>query len=108
MATMPICSRGEGRARPSRLALATCGIRTEIDALGRRAPKCQAALLASALASLRSALPSPHQLAENVETLRRQKYDNQLPDALLRDAFARSRLDMIGLAEFLQAGCSAS
>lgn len=100
--------RGTRATETIRLALATCGIRTEIDALGLRAPNCQAASLASALASLRSAVSSPQQLAEKVEVLRRQKYDNHLPDALLRDAFARSRLDMTGLAEILQAGCSAS
>lgn len=94
--------RGTRATETIRLALATCGIRTEIDALGLRAPDCQAVSLSSALASLRSAMPSPRQLAEKVETLRRQKYDNHLPDALLRDAFARSRLDMTGLAEFLQ------
>ena len=42
--------RGTRATETIRLALTTCGIRTEIDAQGLRAPNCRAASLASALA----------------------------------------------------------
>ena len=53
--------------------------------------------VAEAVKSLKLAVPTASELAAHVETLRRQKYDHLIPDGLLRDAFARSRISTEGL-----------
>lgn len=82
-----------------RLALSGKGIRTECDTIGLRAPGTSAHLVAEAVKALNQSLPTASELAARVETLRRQKYDNLIPDELLRDAFARSRVDIGGLSQ---------
>ena len=94
--------RGTRATETFRLALAHSGVQSISDTLGVRAPKCDAGKLSGALAQLKANPPTASQLAAKVETLRRQKYDNLLPDELLRDAFARLRLDMPALNQILK------
>lgn len=89
--------QGTLSAETLRLAMATKGIRTEHDTVGLRAPSTLAPIVMEAVKSLGEALPPAPELAAQVETLRRQKYDHLIPDALLRGAFARSRISIDGL-----------
>jgi ATP-dependent Lhr-like helicase len=93
--------QGTRTAETLRLALASQGIRTEHDTIGLRAPNTSAASIAEAVESLSQSLPTATQLAAQVETLRRQKYDHLIPDELLRDAFARSRVSTAHLKAVL-------
>ncbi len=92
---------GTRTAETLRLALAHRGIRTEHDTVGLRAHSTPIAPVTDAVKGLREALPSATELAANVETLHRQKYDHFIPEDLLRSAFARSRLDIAGLSKTL-------
>ncbi len=93
--------RGTRATETFRLALAHVGIRSETETIGLRAPNSEAGRLAAALAQLRVRPPTARELAAQIETLRRQKYDALLPDDMLRDAIARSRLDMVAVAELM-------
>lgn len=89
--------QGTRTAETLRLALAGKGIRTIYDTVGLRAINASPHNVAEAVKSLKLAVPTASELAAHVETLRRQKYDHLIPDGLLRDAFARSRISTEGL-----------
>lgn len=89
--------QGTRTAETVRLALSGKGIRTEYDTVGLRAPSTSAHLVTEAVKALRQSVPTASELAAHVETLRRQKYDHLIPEGLLRDAFARSRISVDGL-----------
>ncbi len=89
--------QGTRTAETVRLALSGKGIRTEYETVGLRAPSTSAHLVAEAVKALKQSVPTASELATHVEILRRQKYDHLIPESLLRDAFARSRVDVDGL-----------
>ncbi len=93
--------QGTRTGETMRLALSSKGIRTEYDTVGLRAPSTSAHVVAEAIKALKESAPTASELATHVETLRRQKYDHLIPDELLRDAFARARVDIGGLSHAL-------
>lgn len=85
--------RGTKATETLRLALASQDIRTEAYSIGLHAKYCELDKFKSALDSIFQHPPTAHAIAAFAEPLRRQKYDAHLPDEMLRDAFARTRVD---------------
>jgi len=86
--------RGTKATETVRLALASQNIRTEACSVGLHAKYCELEKFASALHRILQYPPTAHDVAAFAEPLRRQKYDIHLPDPMLRDAFARTRVDL--------------
>ncbi len=93
--------RGTVATETFRLALAREGIAAEAETLGLRAPKCAVSQLLQACERLRRAPPRPRALADLVENIRRQKYDNLISEDILREAYARTRIDTPSIAGIL-------
>ncbi len=89
--------RGSKATETLKLALLTKGVRTETCSVGLHARYCVLADFAAALQNLVEAPPTAEQIARVAEPLRRAKYDDYLPDGLLRDAFARTKIDLTAL-----------
>ncbi|MFT4079275.1 DEAD/DEAH box helicase [Rhodomicrobium sp.] len=94
--------RGTLASETFRLALAREGISTEPAILGLRAPKCAVSQLLQAFGRIKRNPPHPRDLADLVENIRRQKYDHLIAEDILREAFARSRVDTSSLTAILE------
>jgi len=86
--------RGTKATETVRLALASQDIRTEAYSVGLHAKYCELEKFSGALHRILQYPPTAHDIAAFAEPLRRQKYDIYLPDPMLRDAFARTRVDL--------------
>ncbi len=86
--------RGTKATETLRLALASHDIRSEAYSIGLHAKYCELEKFESALFRILQSPPTAHDVAAFAEPLRRQKYDPYLPDAMLRDAFARTAVDL--------------
>lgn len=85
--------RGTFATQTLRLALARQGVQTDVYSAGLHAEHCELSKFEQALQSIVAQPPSAVELAAFAQPLRRDKYDEHLPDEMLRDAFARTRID---------------
>ncbi|MGO9545732.1 MAG: DEAD/DEAH box helicase [Rhodomicrobium sp.] len=93
--------RGTLATETFRLALAREKIATEAETLGLRASNCTVAQLRQACGRIRRDPPTARGLADLVENIRRQKYDHLITEDILRDAFARNRIDTSSIGGIL-------
>lgn len=85
--------RGTMATETMKLALAMHDIRTKTCSIGLMAEHCERQKFEIALSRIFESPPSAHELALFAQPLRRQKYDEYLPDTLLQGSFARSQVD---------------
>ena len=87
--------RGTRATQTLRLALACHDIQTDVYSVGLHAEHCELSKFEQALGRVVEKPPSPAQLAAQVQPLRRHKYDDHIPDDMLRDAYAQTQVDSL-------------
>jgi len=93
--------RGSRVTNTIRLAFAREKVMAEVDTLGLYIPECSAPLFITCIQNIINNPPTALELADCVETLRTQKYDDLVPDNLLRAAYASTMIDTSSLTAII-------
>ena len=86
--------RGTFATTTLRLAFAREELAAESDRLGLQFSSCSAEQFPAAVKAIAAHPPTSQEIAAQLETLRTQKFDELIPEALLRVAYAKSSVDL--------------
>jgi hypothetical protein len=85
--------RGTAAVETMKLTLAMHDIQTKTCSVGLMAEYCERRKFDTALSNIFGRPPSAAELVSFAQPLRRQKYDEYVPDALLQSAFAKNPIE---------------